>query len=47
MHVIDYEKAFDRVYHDEIMKCFQMIDMNRKDHRLIGNMYWKKNSTWN
>ena len=37
---IDYEKAFDRVYHDEIMQCFGIIDMDSKDKRLIGNLYW-------
>ena len=42
---IDYEKAFDRVYHDEIMKCFKMIDMDSKDKRLIGNLYWEQQAT--
>ena len=34
------ESAFDRVYHDDIMKCFAMIDMESKDRHLIGNLYW-------
>ena len=42
---IDYEKAFDRVYHDEIMKCFEMIDMDSKDKRLIRNLYWEQQAT--
>ena len=42
---IDYEKAFDRVYHDVIMKCFQMIDIDTKDKRWIGNLYWEQQET--
>ena len=42
---IDYQKAFDRVYDDEITKCFEMIDMDSKDKRLIGNLYWEQQAT--
>ena len=30
---IDYEKAFDRVYHDRIMQCLDHIDMDCNDKR--------------
>ena len=29
--LIDYEKAFDRVYHEQIMKCLDRIEMDDKD----------------
>ena len=28
---VDYEKAFDRVYHEQIMKCLDRIEMDDKD----------------
>ena len=28
---IDYEKAFDRVYHDRIMQCIDHVDVNCND----------------
>ena len=37
---IDYEKAFDRVNHELMIKCLQDIGMNGKDIRLIVNLYW-------
>jgi len=36
---IDYEKAFHRVYHEQIMKCLDQIEMDDKDKRLIGTIY--------
>jgi retron-type reverse transcriptase len=41
---IDYEKAFDRVFHSEIMNCLDKIDMDSKDRRLIQNLYWKQSA---
>ena len=39
---IDYEKAFDRVYHEQIMKCLDRIEMDDKDKRLISTIYWEQ-----
>ena len=39
---IDYEKAFDRVYHKQIMKCLDRIEMDDKDKRLISTIYWEQ-----
>ena len=39
---IDYEKAFDQVYHEQIMKCLDRIEVDDKDKRLIGNIYWEQ-----
>ena len=37
---IDYEKAFDRVNHESMIKCLKDIRLNGKDIRLIVNLYW-------
>ena len=37
---IDYEKAFDRVNHESMIKCLKHIRLNGKDIRLIVNLYW-------
>ena len=37
---IDYEKAFDRVRHETMIKCLQNIGLDGKDIRLIVNLYW-------
>ena len=37
---IDYEKAFDRVNHESMIKCLKDIGLNGKDIRLIVNLYW-------
>ena len=39
---IDYEKAFGRVHHSEIMQCMETIDIDGNDKRLIGNLYWNQ-----
>ena len=36
---IDYEKAFDRVYHDRIMQCLDHIDMDCNDKLVIEKLY--------
>jgi len=36
---IDYEKAFDRVKHIEIMKDLQELGINGKDIRVVKNLY--------
>ena len=46
---IDYEKAFDRVYHDRIMQCLDHIDIdcndNCNDKRVIEKLYWQQMAT--
>jgi hypothetical protein len=42
---IDYEKAFDRVYHDRIMQCLDHIDMDCNDKRVIEKLYWQQTAT--
>ena len=39
---IDYEKAFDRVYHTEIMKSLDRIGIDGKDLNIIRNLYWNQ-----
>jgi len=37
---IYYEKAFDNVKHDLLIKFLQDLDLDDKDIRLIANLYW-------
>ena len=39
---IDYEKAFDRVKHHEIMKDLEQIGVDQKDRRLLETLYWEQ-----
>ena len=39
---IDYEKAFDRVFHTKLMNILKTLDMDGKDIRLIQNLYWNQ-----
>ena len=39
---IDYEKAFDRVKHIEIMKDLQEMGIDGKDIRVLKNLYWEQ-----
>jgi len=39
---IDYEKVFDRVYHDRIMQCLDHVDMDCNDKRMIEKLYWQQ-----
>ena len=45
MGFIDYEKAFDRVYHDRIMQCLDHVDMDCNDKRVIEKLYWQQTAT--
>ena len=36
---IDYEKAFDRVKHEILMKHLKMLGLDEKDLRLLNNLY--------
>ena len=37
---IDYSKAFDRVHHEQLIKCLERIGIDGKDIRIIANLYW-------
>ena len=39
---IDYKKAFDRVNHSKMIECSSEIGVDRKDLRIIANMYWEQ-----
>ena len=42
---IDYEKAFDRVYHEQIMRRIERAGMDAKDRRLISNLYYEQTAS--
>ena len=42
MCFIDYEKAFDRVRHTDLIDILQRINLDGKDIRLITNLYWSQ-----
>ncbi|GFO06440.1 RNA-directed DNA polymerase from mobile element jockey-like [Plakobranchus ocellatus] len=37
---IDYSKAFDKVRHVELFRMLEKLDIERKDLRVIRNLYW-------
>ena len=37
---IDFEKAFDTVRHEEMIKMLEDIGIDKKDIRIITNIYW-------
>ena len=39
---IDYEKAFDRVYHNDLIETIKQIEIDGKDIRFIQNLYWNQ-----
>ena len=39
---IDYQKAFDRVYHTKIIEFLGYTEMDTKDLRVIQNLYWEQ-----
>ena len=47
MRFIDFEKAFDRVKHADLIEILQNINLDGKDIRLITNLYWKQIATVN
>lgn len=38
--LIDYEEAFDKVKHEEIMNDIQEFGVDGKDIRILKNLYW-------
>ena len=45
MCYIDYEKAFDRVYHKELLETVKRIAIDGKDIRFIQTLYWNQYAT--
>ena len=39
---INYQKAFDRIYHQIIMEFLNYTQMDKKDLRTIQNLYWEQ-----
>jgi hypothetical protein len=39
---LDYEKAFDRVKHDDMMRILKERNVNAFDRRIVENLYWKQ-----
>ncbi|KAI5718027.1 hypothetical protein M8J77_015079 [Diaphorina citri] len=42
---IDFEKAFDRVQHGKLIEILKKTNIDERDIRIIGNLYWKQKST--
>lgn len=42
---IDYEKAFDKVKHELLIKYLQEMGLDVKDIRIIANLYWNQTAT--
>ena len=42
---IDYEKAFDRVFHSVLMEMLSGVNIDSKDRRIIQNLYWKQTAS--
>ena len=42
MCFIDYEKAFDRVRHGELMKILGEVGLDAREKRVISNLYWEQ-----
>ena len=42
---IDYEKAFDRVNHEKMMKIQKKCNIDDKDLRIIQNLYWNQSAS--
>src|SRR5215469_4053122 len=39
---VDYEKAFDKVKHVNLMKMLERLEIDGKDLRIIKNLYWNQ-----
>ena len=37
---VDFEKAFDTVDHQQMIKMLKDINIDEKDVRIISNLYW-------
>lgn len=41
-YFIDYEKAFDRIRHEKLIKILEEQSIDNKNIRIIKNLYWKQ-----
>ena len=39
---VDYEKAFDKVRHQDLLEILEEQGLDGKDLRLIKNLYWNQ-----
>lgn len=42
---IDYQKAFDRVKHNKLIRLLQNIGLDTRDIKLIENLYWNQTAS--
>ncbi|GFN76183.1 endonuclease-reverse transcriptase [Plakobranchus ocellatus] len=42
---IDYAKAFDKLKHVELFRMLETLDIDRKDLRVIRNLYWDQTAS--
>ena len=42
---VDYEKAFDRVKHVDLIRMLEELNIDGKDLRLIKNLYWNQEAS--
>ena len=42
LYFIDYTEAFDKVWHDEIIRQLTQLKIDGKDLWVIKNMYWEQ-----
>ena len=45
VYYFDYEKAFDRVYHDQLMSKLKSCDIDAMDLTMIQNIYWNQTAS--
>ena len=41
---VDYQKAFDRVKHDNLLEVMKRAEMPELERRLIINLYWRQSA---
>ena len=42
---VDYEKAFDKVKHEDLFNMLKTLDLDGKDLRLLRNLYWNQKAS--
>ena len=42
---IDYEKAFDRMYHEKLIRALKKLPIDITDLKLIENLYWNQTAS--
>jgi len=42
VYLVDYQKAFDRVRHDIMIRILEEIGIDEKYLRIIANLYWRQ-----